>query len=1001
MRRKLGPKLYLLLFAILLCYYCSAQQMTDSIRQSWLHRMPLRPAVLGARSNTGVQKFLAKTLLNGVGTTTAGKGKILDFTGALCQDTTKRLLLGNDTLDIYNGYISQTKDGNFLIAGNYYLVNSVAATTPFIVKCSPNGTVLWCRSFYGVGIYPANGAQAYRAQELNNGDILMVGSILIPETSNGRNELALWRLTGTGNLIWAKSYASTTWTDPTSGQCYITGIGEDATGNLYLAGEQDIYSAPTVYSFIFKLTSVGTAVWDEDFQYGEPIPFGLVVQSGRIVLIGSFESVYTEPNVSTNLIYAVFLDPVTGTPLDAKGWYANYAQQSFWNSFTPFSYVTAMNNGNIVISGSTNQDFIDWATGIAGDTVNHCIAATFDADFNFLSGTIFSSHYASNYNQTMITTDPEGKISYCRTLGLGSNSTAMIYGSAIGSQIIKERIYHEKYIISFNSNFLHTGPDEDVSILQVADTLTYQGYMELVRQHNSDTSGFCTGNDTALTFTQPYSMIIKPGFSTAYCNIVSNTFSETHRNFAPDGPLPLTANTACHQISFCDSIGLHSANDTTCVGTTLLFHYSKNPECGAKAIWTFDTTAVASFSFPNDSSIDITYKKAWEGYVYASMTATCGNLLMDSVAVWIKEAPGPVSLGPDSAICNGDSLLLNAHSGYSSYNWQDGTLDSVYLVKNPGTYWVKTTDICNNVYRDTVVVKDTLFFFSAGRDTTVCTGNSIHLQATGGFSGYQWYAADGILPGATDSGEQVAPYVDTRYFISARRGASCPVKDSVEVEVLAVPSVFLGNDTSICADDSLLLNAGNGFAGYSWSTGSSSPAIIANQAGLYWVKVTAGDGCTTSDTMKITHVYPLPSFRLSNTGDTILCAGSQIYYSFNLPGAAYLWNDGSATIPRVIDKAGTYWLAINQNGCVKSDTVNVHVQALPVVVFPGDTMLCEGQSLLLDATNPGGMYRWQDGSTTPEFLVTESGIYSVEVSLSGCDTVFSDTIAYILLPNLP
>ncbi|RRB04730.1 T9SS type B sorting domain-containing protein [Larkinella rosea] len=69
------------------------------------------------------------------------------------------------------------------------------------------------------------------------------------------------------------------------------------------------------------------------------------------------------------------------------------------------------------------------------------------------------------------------------------------------------------------------------------------------------------------------------------------------------------------------------------------------------------------------------------------------------------------------------------------------------------------------------------------------------------------------------------------------------------------------------------------------------------------------------------------------------------------------------------------------------------VALLPIKTDLGkDTTLCGRKStLLLDATTPGATeYRWQDGSTSPTFLVTKAGSYSVTVT-TPCKTL-RDTI---------
>ncbi len=59
--------------------------------------------------------------------------------------------------------------------------------------------------------------------------------------------------------------------------------------------------------------------------------------------------------------------------------------------------------------------------------------------------------------------------------------------------------------------------------------------------------------------------------------------------------------------------------------------------------------------------------------------------------------------------------------------------------------------------------------------------------------------------------------------------------------------VDLGNDTTICVDEVLLLDAGDQAVQYLWSTGESSRFISVDTAGTYWVEVLGIEGCPAYD----------------------------------------------------------------------------------------------------------------------------------------------------------
>ncbi|SNT35704.1 gliding motility-associated C-terminal domain-containing protein [Ekhidna lutea] len=63
--------------------------------------------------------------------------------------------------------------------------------------------------------------------------------------------------------------------------------------------------------------------------------------------------------------------------------------------------------------------------------------------------------------------------------------------------------------------------------------------------------------------------------------------------------------------------------------------------------------------------------------------------------------------------------------------------------------------------------------------------------------------------------------------------------------------VDLGNDTTICVDEILTLDAGTGTS-FVWSTGETTQTIEVDTAGTYWVEVTNAAGCTGFDDKEVT-----------------------------------------------------------------------------------------------------------------------------------------------------
>ena len=83
-------------------------------------------------------------------------------------------------------------------------------------------------------------------------------------------------------------------------------------------------------------------------------------------------------------------------------------------------------------------------------------------------------------------------------------------------------------------------------------------------------------------------------------------------------------------------------------------------------------------------------------------------------------------------------------------------------------------------------------------------------------------------------------------------------------------------DTIRACDDSIELNAGNGYKSYSWDTGDTTSNITVKRNGIYKVTVINTSGCTASDS---SYVSIVKANILNN--DTIICKGSSIKLSID------------------------------------------------------------------------------------------------------------------------
>jgi gliding motility-associated-like protein len=348
-----------------------------------------------------------------------------------------------------------------------------------------------------------------------------------------------------------------------------------------------------------------------------------------------------------------------------------------------------------------------------------------------------------------------------------------------------------------------------------------------------------------------------------------------------------------------------------------------------------------------------------------------------------------VRLGNDTTLCVGDSLILNATVPGAIYKWSTNATTSEIKIKTTGTYWVEV-DNGSCVVTDTIHVRFNVPpRLSLGNDTVVCDRSPfiLHTKITG--ANYVWQNGS-----KEDSFSVLQPGA---YWVQVQKDG-CTVKDTITIAHKPSPVIYLGKDTVLCNNATLLLNAFNAFAtSYQWSEPTAKQATyLVSQPGNYWVTVQANNGCTATDTIAV-KTKPLPNFNLGK--DTVLCQGEVLSIQVQLPNAQYLWSDFNRQSINHFIQSGLYWLEVTQDGCSKRDSILVSFKPSPIINLGIDTLLCEGASLKLNAYFPTTTYLWNTGSTSSEITVNQPGNYAVAATLNGCIKKDTISIQYTYLPR--
>ncbi len=407
-----------------------------------------------------------------------------------------------------------------------------------------------------------------------------------------------------------------------------------------------------------------------------------------------------------------------------------------------------------------------------------------------------------------------------------------------------------------------------------------------------------------------------------------------------------------------------SGTVTVCQGSNVTLQ--ANPvDTVTKYLWsTGDTTSSILVSNP--------------GTYYLQAVNIC-DTLYDSVVVR-NAHPINLNLGPDTALCVSQVLLLNVTKyGADSARWSTGSRNGWLPVTQTGTYWVNVYNACG-AFSDTINVRVNSEPKDQLDDVSFCVGGSVAVNASQpNVNSYYWST------GATSSSVTIS--TPGWYWVELTNDCG-KIKDSFYVrEDHPIAPFSIGKDTIFCAGTLWLDPVDIPGVKYMWQDGTNARRHQATVSGTYWV--TASNSCNSyTDSITILITGP-PKLTL---GDSVMfCAGSIFTLNAQNPGCTYLWSDGSTNQHFSSDTAGVYYVTITNKCGVLTDTVEL-ITEYPLVNLElgSDTVICQGQSLTLDAYYDNVYTQWNTGESSRYITVSSTGSYSVLISNS-CG-VWTDTI---------
>jgi PKD repeat protein len=460
-------------------------------------------------------------------------------------------------------------------------------------------------------------------------------------------------------------------------------------------------------------------------------------------------------------------------------------------------------------------------------------------------------------------------------------------------------------------------------------------------------------------------------------------------------------------------------------------------------LWKFtEGTSVTTSSLQNPI---YTFQTSGTKQVELTITNSTGVSTVRTKSITVLPAPLadfsalPVCQGTLTNIVNTTQINTTKITGWS-WNFGDGTPNSTE--KDPGThsYNIGTFNLSLTVHADNgcmlTTTKEVFIaelpskLLSISGNTNFCANENTSLSADyKDYYTYQWMANGALIPDSTR--DNLYPKSSATYSaaITNTLANNCTiqsdpvvltVKSSPPVLIITGPQgkVFCLNDTASRLSAPLI----SGLT-YNWMVNgnlafSGSNTFVPQQSGTYTLSVSNADNCSqlSSNSIPDILINQVPAVPNVTSPTPIFCSGTS--FSMETPYSnelAYQWLDNGAVVSGAVQNkyspaiSGKYSVRITKNGCsntsLSTDVTILPTPFSPAIVANNPTTFCQGDSVILSATNNTGYtYQWKRdggavGTNSSQFVAKSSGNYNLVVSnANGCSVSSTNSVDIIVNP---
>jgi gliding motility-associated-like protein len=718
-----------------------------------------------------------------------------------------------------------------------------------LIKFNEVGGVQWSKA---LPLSPR--VENFTVNEMSDRSIALVTDLQFPGNVY-RTELLLLKLTCQGDVMWSNRVFVNTTAEQGS---LAMSLREGTNGDLILSSVSGLGQNISSTASVCRIDNNGQLVWSKTFRGPAPgtnisITYtGAAFYQNNKIFVFGFRNYYANAIDLNKQLFAMKLNYNTGAVEDQRSY--NYTE-FYTNGLLVSAYKIHFNaeqlaDGTFALFGI----FGHWSY-----TDFYLYKVIVNPDLSIKLTQLYNIPYYIGIKNSRISVFPNGETHIAAANY--ESETFYWYGTDNANNILRaKKIRYPNSVLYnvFGERAFQTGNNRSAYALSHINLSNSRYYIDQTQVENGDNNILpCLGAaDT------PFVKQLSHSFTTGTWSWVSITDNEISLAAYPLSTVNfnVTVNYLCTP----DNASLPFKIDgqaAICDASNTYTYQVKASDPQYKPVqWNMDPAYYKSFQVVNDSTVTISFKNADNGPYAVKLFASGGSGCSSANdALEINVYPAP-KLPSSLTVCT-QNFVVHAGNWFKNYRWQDGSTDSVYTIRRPGTYTVELTTFCNertthtfNVYSDKAGIAP---------NSKLCKGDTAGLKAPANLINYSW-SPDYYTDHISDNEVEVYPPKDTFYVLTSETTDGCKLKDTAYVTVKQKPVVSLGPDTVVCVQEDYLLQPDGIFAAYLWNTGAVSPSITVTDPNTYTLKVTNNDGCIASDTVNVTSKVCLREIRFPN-----------------------------------------------------------------------------------------------------------------------------------------